>query len=62
MAKELRKASGGDRRSENFKSNSTVTFEKNPTPQPAKKEVIQNLGFSKQQMHNFEILAANRQK
>lgn len=60
MARELRKGSGGDRRSENFKSNSTVTFEKGATLQPAKKDVIQDLGFSKQQMHNFETLAANK--
>ena len=60
MAKELRKASGGDRRSENFKSNSAVTFERSQTTPPSKKEAIQDLGFSKQQMHNFETLAANK--
>jgi len=60
MARELRKGSGGDRRSESFKSNSTVTFEKGATLQPTKKDIIQDLGFSKQQVHNFETLAANR--
>lgn len=76
MARELRKGSGGDRRSGNFKSNGTVTFENSPTPQAAftqqepsnsavaklktKAEAIQDLGFSKQQIHNFETLAANK--
>ena len=55
MAKEIRTAQGmrtdlGHREH----SNSTVTKSK------TKKEVIHNLGFSKQQMHNFEILAANK--
>lgn len=60
MAKEIRKGSGGDRRSENFKSNSTVTFENDCTQQGSKAETIQRLGFSKQQIHNFETLAANK--
>lgn len=60
MAKEIRKGSGGDRRSESFKSNCAVTFEKGSISGPSKSEAIQELGFSKQQIHNFEVLAANK--
>lgn len=55
MAREIRTAQGARTDLEHREpSNSTVTKLK------PKKEVIQDLGFSKQQMHNFETLAANK--
>lgn len=53
------KSSGGDRRSEDFKSDTTVTFEKTKT------EALREAGFSgsddniKQMAHRFETLAAH---
>lgn len=58
MAKEIRKGSGGDRRSENFKIDSAVDFEKKPGT--SKRKVIENLGFSQKQIERFETLAANK--
>lgn len=47
------KAGGGDRRSDNFKSNSGVTFE-------TKEEAVKQLGFDKMQVSRFQTLAANK--
>lgn len=52
MAK-VPKASGGDRRSDNFKNNTDVTFEK------TKAEVISDMGFTPMQVSRFETLAAH---
>ena len=52
MAK-VPKASGGDRRSEDFKNNTDVTFEK------TKAEVISDMGFTPMQVSRFETLAAH---
>jgi hypothetical protein len=54
LFKALPKGSGGDRRSENFKTDSGVGFEK------PKIEVIQELGFSEKQAERFETLADNQ--
>jgi hypothetical protein len=54
LFKELPKGSGGDRRSEDFKSCSAATFEK------PKEDVIKELGFSKFQANRFETLADNQ--
>lgn len=45
------KASGGDRRSENFKSNTADTFEK------PKEEQLSEIGMTRQQANRFETLA-----
>lgn len=50
MAK-VPKGSGGDRRSENFKSDNGVVFEK------TKSEVIESAGFTPKQVQRFETLA-----
>lgn len=63
MAKGIRKASGGDRRSENFKNDSAVVFETgraNPIKTGGKKATVEGLGFSPKQMERFETLAANK--
>lgn len=52
MAK-VPKGSGGDRRSEDFKNNTAVTFEK------TKAEVIEESGFTPMQISRFETLAAH---
>lgn len=52
MAK-VPKASGGDRRSENFKNDSGVVFEK------GKSEVIRDAGFTPKQVERFQTLAAH---
>ena len=52
MAK-VPKASGGDRRSDSFKNNTDVTFEKK------KAEVISEMGFTPMQVSRFETLAAH---
>ena len=54
MMKGIPKGSGGDRRSENFKTDSGVGFEK------PKKQVIEELGFSEKQAERFETLAENK--
>ena len=53
LTKAIPKGSGGDRRSDNFKNDSTVGFEKSKT------EVMSELGFTPQQTQRFEILADN---
>jgi hypothetical protein len=54
MTKEIPKAGGGDRRSEVFKSDTGVGFEKQ-----TKAEVIESLGFNEKQVERFETLADN---
>ena len=51
LMKEVPKASGGDRRSENFKIDSSVDFEK------PKSEVITDAGFTQKQVERFQIIA-----
>lgn len=53
LMREVPKASGGDRRSENFKNNTDVNFEKQ------KKQVISDMGFTPMQVSRFETLAAH---
>ena len=53
LMRQVPKASGGDRRSENFKNNTNVTFEKQ------KKQVISDMGFTPMQVSRFETLAAH---
>lgn len=53
LMRQVPKASGGDRRSENFKNNTDVTFEKQ------KKQVISDMGFTPMQVSRFETLAAH---
>ena len=55
---EVPKASGGDRRSDNFKNPSSGEFEK-PKPQKTKKEVIEDTGLDRHQVERFEEMAAN---
>ncbi len=54
LSKEIPKASGGDRRSQNFKNDIAVDFEK------TKKETIQELGFDQKQIQRFQTLAENK--
>ncbi|NJD02051.1 MAG: hypothetical protein FIA99_05525 [Ruminiclostridium sp.] len=54
LTKVIPKGSGGDRRSQNFKIDTTVEFEK------PKSQVIQELGFSQKQVERFETLADNK--
>ena len=54
LLSEIPKASGGDRRSEDFKKDTVVHFEK------PKSEIIEGLGFSVKQAQRFETLAENR--
>ena len=56
LTREIPKASGGDRRSDNFKSASGDTFEKPKT----KEQIGAELGFSRQNMSRFEKLADNK--
>ena len=53
LFKEIPKGSGGNRRSENFKINSSVNFEK------TKKEILEELGFNQMQANRLETLADN---
>ena len=59
LMREVPKASGGDRRSENFKSDTAVTFEKSKT------DTLKQAGFTgsdekiRQMAHRFETLAAH---
>ena len=55
LMKNLPKASGGDRRSENFKNDSGVDFEKSKT------EVIKDAGFTLKQAERFQQLADNQE-
>lgn len=54
LLKELPTAGGGDRRSEDFKKGITAPFEK------PKLEIVQELGFNRDQAKRFETLAANK--
>lgn len=54
MTREIPKAGGGDRRSDNFKNDSAVGFEK------SKAETVRDLGFSPKQVERFETLADNK--
>ena len=54
LLKAIPKASGGDRRSEDFKTGNAGSFEK------PKAEIIKDLGFSESQGQRFETLAENR--
>lgn len=54
MTKEIPKAGGGDRRSDDFKICNAGHFEK------SKKDTIENLGFSQSQIQRFETLADNK--
>lgn len=54
LTSRIPKAGGGDRRSESFKSDTAVVFEKQP-----KREVIKNLGLTEKQVERFETLADN---
>lgn len=51
MLKEIPKVSGGDRKSENFKNQPEMNFDK------PKSEVVQNLGFSRNQVSQFQQMA-----
>lgn len=53
LMQQVPKASGGDRRSELFKSDSGVDFEK------GKADVIREAGFTQKQVERFQILAAH---
>lgn len=55
LMKKLPKASGGDRRSKNFKNDSGVVFEKTKT------EVIKDAGFTLKQKERFQQLADNQE-
>lgn len=57
MTKNIPKASGGDHRSQVFKNDSGVDFEKQVK---SKKEVIHDLGFTPKQVERFEKLADNK--
>lgn len=52
LMRDVPKASGGDRRSENFKNDTAVHFE-------TKQAVIEQAGFTPKQVQRFETLAAH---
>ena len=54
MTKAIPKTAGGDRRSEDFKKDNAVSFEK------TKEETVKDLGFSPKQVQRFETLADNK--
>lgn len=56
LLKQIPKASGGDRKSEEIKNRTTANFEKQET----KQEVISRLGFNKDQANRFETLSSNK--
>lgn len=56
LLKQIPKASGGDRKSNNFKNDTGVEFEKQET----KKETIERLGFNQKQAERFETLSSNK--
>lgn len=58
LLKQMPKAQGGDRKSENFKSNSAVTFDRQIE---TKESAAARLGFDKMQVSRFQILADNRE-
>lgn len=53
MLKEIPKASGGDRKTDNFKKHINVEFEKPKT------EAVKELGFSRRQAEQFQQMAAH---
>lgn len=58
------KASGGDRKSEKIKSNSSATFDpevKPPAPLQTKEEAVKQLGFDKIQVSRFQTLAQHKE-
>lgn len=56
LLKQIPKNSGGDRKSNNFKNDSSVGFEKQET----KGQIINKLGFNPKQAERFEALANNK--
>jgi site-specific DNA-methyltransferase (adenine-specific) len=55
------KASGGDRKSEVFKSDNAVVFDSPKPTIETKQEAIAKLGFDKKQAERFQTLAANKE-
>lgn len=53
---QIPKASGGDRKSEDFKNDTAVDFDK---ATPTKKEIIKQAGFTQKQAERFQTLAAH---
>lgn len=56
LLKQIPKASGGDRKSEEIKNRTVAKFDNPET----KQEVIQRLGFNKDQANRFETMASNK--
>ncbi len=56
LLKQIPKASGGDRKSEQIKNRTVAKFENTET----KQEVITRLGFNKDQANRFETMASNK--
>lgn len=56
LLKQIPKASGGDRKSEEIKNRSVAKFD----GQETKQEVITRLGFNKDQANRFETMASNK--
>ena len=56
LLKQIPKASGGDRKSEQIKNRTVAKFENTET----KQEVITRLGFNKDQAQRFETMASNK--
>ncbi len=56
LLKQIPKASGGDRKSEEIKNRTIAKFDKQET----KQEVITRLGFNKDQANRFETMASNK--
>lgn len=57
LLKQIPKASGGDRKSEEIKNRTGAKFEKQET----KQQVIERLGFNKDQANRFETLSSNKE-
>lgn len=55
------KASGGDRKSNVFKSDNAVVFDSHKPTIETKQEAIAKLGFDKKQAERFQTLAANKE-
>lgn len=56
------KASGGDRKSEVFKSSTAGTFDTSTqAPIETKEQAVEKLGFDRKQVHRFQTLAANKE-
>ena len=61
ILKKLPKASGGDRKSVDFKMDTSVYFENtSKPPKETKKAAIERVGFSQKQAQRFETLADNK--